>query len=211
MIISFQRKFIFIHTHKAAGTSIKAAYIPMQLEEDIIYGGTKANEKLSSEMRALGNPWKHSTALEVKTKLGKLWDKFFTFSFVRNPWDRCVSNYFWWMKTTYRDTWQTHEKVKALKDFNEYIDGDFVTKMPKYSDALCDDDGIILDFVGRYERLEDDFSSVCKTVGIPKINLPHENATSHKHYTEYYSEDSKAKVYEIFADDINRFSYKFGD
>src|SRR5688572_2108450 len=86
MIISYSRKFIFIHAVKTGGTSIGKALAPFINDGDIISG------------YPIENPdWpKHSWAKHCQTRLDL--DKFWSFGFVRNPWDRLVSNFFWWQQ-----------------------------------------------------------------------------------------------------------------
>lgn len=110
-----------------------------------------------------------------------LFKEYFKFGFVRNPWDRTVALY------------ERREGVHASK---QMIFDDFVDCMEYSSDSsihpirhknqldwLCDENGnVLVDFIGRFERLEDDWNVICDRLGIDEP-LPHanENPTRTKH------------------------------
>ena len=70
------------------------------------------------------------------------------------------------------------------------------------------DTKIIVDFIGKFENLEHDVNYVKGKLGIKK-DFPHDNKTHHKHYREYYDEDSKQMVFDKCQRDIEYFGYKF--
>lgn len=79
-------------------------------------------------------------------------------------------------------------------------------------DYLLDDAGkIAVDFVGRYESLQDDFKKVCTAIGLaPAPALPHiYKSAGGAHYSTYYDEESAEWVRERFARDIAAFGYGF--
>ncbi len=70
------------------------------------------------------------------------------------------------------------------------------------------DDRQLVDFIGRYETLEDDFRRVTGHLGID-VELPHLNRTVHDDYRVYYSEEGRQRVAELWAVDVKNFGYTF--
>jgi hypothetical protein len=139
-----------------------------------------------------------------------LFEQYFKFGFVRNPWDRTVALY------------ERREGVQASKQmtFDEFVDrieysSDTCihpTRHKNQLDWLSDENGnVLVDFVGRFERLQDDWKTVCDRLGIDET-LPHANKNPEraKHYTEYYTEETQQIIAEKFKVDIDYFGYEFG-
>lgn len=70
---------------------------------------------------------------------------------------------------------------------------------------------IMVDFVGRYENLSQDFHYVCEKVGLPKLELIYYGSTKHKPYHEIYTQKMGKIVYNHSSLDIERFGYSVVD
>lgn len=218
MIISYNKKFIFLHNRKVAGTSIKKILKDYGLicpcrSEAINQLSEKfaltrfLNYKISMKIKFIANYRDHATALELKEQLPPdIWDSFYKFTFVRNPWDLQVSLYFYMLKR--KDHFQ-HELVKKMESFDEYIEWVTSKQVLLQKEYIYDvDNQMIVDFFGRYENLEDDFKKITNRIGI-KATLPHINKSNHKNYQKYYNNKTKYLVGEKFKEDINLFKYDF--
>ena len=75
---------------------------------------------------------------------------------------------------------------------------------------LAGSDGAPLtDFVGRFESLAEDVATVCARIGHPDITIPHLYRTDHAHYSSYHSDMTRELVGKRWAEDIDRFGYRF--
>ena len=114
-----------------------------------------------------------------RKKYGSIED-FFKFGTTRNPWDRAISYYFFGEDIN-RLIKKRFMETKFLSPFGHYFN------VKKYNDHK-------LDYVIRFEKLQQDFDFVCDKIGIPKQQLPHANKSKHKHYTEYYDDETRQIV-----------------
>lgn len=183
-MVSDQYKCIFIEVPKTGSTSIR---------------------------HLLGQPQKpHLNICQIKQDLagGGQFESYFKFGFVRNPWDRAVSLY------------ERNEglQLKKLMSFEEFIE------WLKFSSATClhplphryqldwfvDQNGdMIMDFIGRFERLQTDWNSISTRIGLLQ-ELPHLNKNSARpHYSKYFNEKTRQIIADRFCVDINYFGYKF--
>jgi hypothetical protein len=109
-----------------------------------------------------------------------------------------------------------HELVKSLGSFERYLEWVIDTPSPYAKGAtklqkevLTDGAGkLLVDFVGRYETLAQDFAQVCQTLKIT-AQLPHVNKSVHHDYRAYYTERTRRMVADHFAADIELFGYTF--
>jgi hypothetical protein len=150
----------------------------------------------------------HIKAREVKKYLDpEIYNTYFKFTFVRNPWDWQVSLYHFMLQ--YQNHPQ-HKLVTKMKTFDEYIEWRINNDMELQSEFVTDVHGNkIVDFIGRFENIQQDFNQILSHIGLEPIELPYINKSKHKYYKEYYNEHTKKLIGTAFKQDIELFNYDF--
>jgi hypothetical protein len=200
-MISFQKRFLFVHIPKTAGNSIQSAL--RDYSEDQLVALRK--EQNGIERFGLRNPKykikKHSTLREYRDAIGgEQFRNLYKFTCVRNPWDRMVSYYF--TPTQRPETWN---RKKFRKIISEAVSvGDYLRLDQDEEDPFGNVDSIM-----RFENLADDFRAVCGTLGILLTTLPQYNRSTREHYSKYYDDELRELVRTRFAAEIERFGYTF--
>lgn len=210
MILSYPAGFIFIHIEKAAGSSIQQALLP--------HAGAQPKSHLRRRLASLGplnrigglhravQFGEHATADEVKRCLpADVYDSLFKFAFVRNPWDRLVSRYAHLLRSTDR---RRHSFISGLEKFEDFLKWEIERGSDQYPYVTDAGGNQIVDFIGHYERLAEDFAKVCARLKI-KAELPHANVSEHRDYRSYYTAETREFVATKFRRDIEMFHYDF--
>lgn len=140
----------------------------------------------------------------------KKFKSYFKFSFVRNTWSRVYS----WYRNVLRDSMHREalgvKKGTSLKGF--LMDHDQQTGLNSQFYWLKGVNGKIgVDFIGRFENLEEDFEKVCNRIGINDLSLPKilHTDTERKHYREGYDSETKNIVKERYSEEIDYFGFEF--
>ena len=199
-MISFQKRFLFVHIPKTAGNSIQTI-LRHHSEDEIV---ALRAEQDGIERFGLRNPnykiKKHSTLAEYRAALGEArFRDLYKFTCVRNPWDRMVSYYF---GTTLVQAWDRKEfKQLILKAVS-------VTDYLRLDKGESDPFGNV-DYVMRFENLADDFRTASAKLGIPAAPLPQYNRSNREHYSKYYDAELRELIWKRFAREIDRFGYAF--
>ena len=178
-------------------------------------GGASMNKALGIKYDGKGTWYNHYTALELREAIGrKQFEDMFKFCFVRNPWDKVASEFRFRVSTC-----QTG--LSESSDFKEWVIraylqrdleiNDWSRMFMSQMDWITDGDGtVIVDFVGRFEKLQADFDIVCDRLGIAPVELPWLNATRSDHgYRQYFDEETKGIIGNTFKRDIAAFGYEF--
>ncbi len=217
MLISYSHRFIFFHVAKVAGLSIRDALQPYT-EEPAHFKTQRPAKLIDGKSNPLYSMWDamltHATAQATQAELpAEIFQNFYKFAFVRNPWDWQVSMYHFLLKET---TNPKYPIVKALAGFEEYLQWVINTPYPYpkratklQKDMLVDAQGkLLVDYLGRFESLTQDFNQVCQQIGI-QAELPSLNQSKHKPYTEYYTPQTRQLVADYYRADIELFGYQF--
>ncbi len=227
MIISHKYRYIFVKTRKIAGTSVEMYLNKFRRGDDIFTPISSNHEKhypqnytgtfnLISELNNTQFKyartsisdfvykkkfWNHIPGLLIKSRIDpKTWDEYYKFTIERNPWDKIISHYKW--KT---------RKNQNTRDFNVYLNkGDFPKDFDRYTDLKGN---IIVDKIIRYENLDIELNEVFNEFRIPfsgKLNIYAKSGLREKKsYQDYYNDESKKIVANLYKEEISKFNYKF--
>src|SRR5215831_19444944 len=156
-MISFQKRFLFVHIPKTAGNSIQS--VLRDYSEDQLVALRKEQDGI--ERFGVRNPKykikKHSTLSEYREALGDAQlGNLYKFTCVRNPWDRMVSYYF--TPTQSPETW---DRKKFQRIMSKAVSvADYLRLDPNEVDPFAN-----VDYIMRFESLTDDFRAVCTAIG----------------------------------------------
>jgi hypothetical protein len=213
MILSHGRQYIFIHIPKTGGTSMALALESRAQKQDIMLGDTPKAKRRRSRVdpaQAAGRLWKHSTLADIDGLATPAQiDTYFTFTLVRNPWDRVVSYYHW-----LREQGFDHPAVRLSKshDFSGFINHPHTQlslKSAPYSFYMTDLRG--REHCNAYIRLEhfdQDAQPLWDHLGF-RLELSHETRSNRVGYHRYYTQADADLIGQVCASDIARFGYSY--
>ena len=187
MFINHKHKFIFIHIPKNAGTSIRNSFN--------INGYDK---------KVVSKRYPHSTCSEIKKYIGdNIWNEYYKFSFVRNPFDRLVSFYHFHKSDQYKHkVGRERAYTQSFKDW--VIDTKDKNVIQTQSDYLDEQ----INFIGSFENLQEDFNLVCNQMDILPYKLPHYNQSQHDSWDTYYDDELTDFVLNRYQKDFINFYEK---
>ena len=223
-------KILYIHIPKTGGTSIKHALEPIK-DKLVITESSKILKQNSTfhtqHLKVMS--FKMSNAMRFRKILGEeKWNSLWKVAFVRNPWDRYVSNWKWltrkeslYPKKGWKARgWQGEDGNISFDNFVKqmsqcYIELNFLHNyqhdkwhLRNQIEHLCDQEGnIMIDHVARFENLQAEFKMICDKAGV-QMTLPHlnheghysaENKTHDPQEKNHYSKYYTSELVEIVA------------
>lgn len=191
---------LFVHIPKTGGNSIR----------NVVFGGDYEG------------PW-------FGDRLPAEWTELFGFGFVRNPFDRLVSAWKMFTEGTEDDAWHLPEggplQLSLADTIRLGLDDNAAFGHPRYNQIkptpLTRLKNHILpqshpyhglqhvEFIGRFENLQQDFQVVAERLNLPAGEIPRSNWTSRGHYREYYDAETRRLAAAFLAEDLERFGYEF--
>jgi hypothetical protein len=201
MPISNTLSAVFIHIPRTGGTTIeKILGIHREwpdLDRQVFHGKFETDNE-TYQLQHL-----NYTEMKAITDISHT-DNYFKFSFVRNPWDRLVSEYFWKGLQERLSFKQFVSRVTEIVRNRIELVGNNCHLRPQ-SEFITSE----IQFVGKFESFSDDLNEIFEHLHLESKQIPSFAATEHEHYANYYNAETSREVYEVYRTDIERFEYEF--
>ncbi len=195
LVTCVEKRFFFIHIPKTAGKSLRLSLFGQE------------------------NGARHCNAVHMKRCYPDLWSDFFTFCFVRNPYNRLYSAYQYLKNGGNLKKRDLHFQSRILCQsscFEEFV-CDWLTRDSVYSythfipqyEFIYDNDECLVDYIGKFENLENEYQFLQGKLSLPD-RLMHTNRSKLNTKTDIsdlYSPEMAQKVREIYQNDFKLFGY----
>jgi hypothetical protein len=207
MLISHKHKFIFIAIPKTATHAIRFALRPQMGENDLEQVSLFQNKKLPYE--GISNlDHGHIKCTEIMPILGDtIWNTYFKFAIVRNPFDRFIS----YVAFIHRNNPQFKINPSPFL-YNAIINKQthkHILFKPQ-TDFIYNEKGkLMIDYVGRYENLQESYNYIANRLGIPSHTLEVVNTSIRNSYIDYFDEELKKFVLNFYRSDLENFNYLY--
>ena len=201
-MISLKNNFLFIHVPKTGGNSLQNI-LRHYSEDEIIHPKEHQDGVERFELRNRNYEIsKHSTLANYQLVLDpSTFLSLFKFATIRNPWERMISFYF--SPNRGVDDWDREdfiELIESVQTFRHYV------CLDDHCGSRLD---MNLDFIIRFEHLENDFKLVADKLDIRMDSLPKRNTSTRIHYSRYYDQELVSRVEKKFGEEIEFGKYKF--
>ena len=172
--------------------------------------------------------YNHMSAAKIKDRIGTtLWDSYFKFTVIRNPFDKLISGYYWQEKRIKEYTTAEKIRVFARKLGGKAHSRDYITGTSQIErfrswirngGALLDrnkyiiNGEICIDFFIRYEDLDNGIKHVCNKLGIAfePENIPRLKSGIRNNrfsISDYYDTETIHIVSKLYQFELDYFGY----
>jgi len=223
MPVSHELRAIFVHIPKCGGSSVERA-LGMHGDYRIEHRTHVYGRATSADLCAIAgrvNYLQHLSATNLRRALmatgvsnGAV-AQWKSFAFIRNPFDRLVSA---WAggDPDLRDCARLQGIELRGLTFARFVDATIALDHPHVlpqTQFIYDASGErLVDFVGRFERLHEDFDRVCDLLELGSQNrptLPHAHRSRHAHYRDLFDVRSRTLAMRRYCEDLAILGYDF--
>ena len=220
VLVSFQKKFIYTKTTKTAGTSVEVFFEPDCLPPDgyeqVHFRGETITDYGVVGFRGLNMPadtvwYNHMPAARIRVYLGSdVWDEYFKFCVIRNPFDKLISMYFFQMGKENKECVMDGDFSLLRCDFLDWLKG---RRFGDDRDKYLIDGSVCVDYFIRYERLLEDLAEVCERLEIERDvaeleRFKSQSRLTKKHFSEFYDAEAERIVADAHAFELAHFGYR---
>ena len=206
MIVSHRHRFIFFAVPRTGTHAVREALRHFLGDEDWQQQSLTEQARLPvASLARVGHG--HLTLRQVRANLPEsVWRDYFKFACVRNPYDRFVSVCA--MLNRRNPDYRGRETAFMKRAIQVRRFQQRALVRPQ-RDMLVNEAGDLgMDFIGRYENLQQSFGEACRQIGIPEQRLARSNATDHRHHATYYDDELLRLVTDFYRPDFNSFDYE---
>jgi hypothetical protein len=204
-----EKKLLFIHIPKTGGTVIENA-IKSTCKQELYSGYTNNILEYPYNQKSLQHQF-YSTLYRYRHKLRVDFNNIKIFSVVRNPYDKVISDLFWFSKKI---------KVKRIQDFstaedvfdilkNNYFHRDDLDNhnKPQYQFVTDEKGGLIPNIkIYKCEELNKLNGEINKFIG---IDIDIKKNDVNKDYSKYLNKDSNQLINKYYKKDFELFNYAY--
>jgi hypothetical protein len=219
MLISHRKKFIYTKTVKTAGTSVESYFERYCMADGQWEFAHHRDQYVGPEgiigcrgPDAGGKEWfNHMSAADIRSRVGtEMWDEYYKFCVVRNPFDKLVS----WF------SFQLHKGLLAPATDQHVVDA-FRERLSQGIPVLDRDKYVIdgslcVDYAIRFEDLEHGIGHVCRKLSVPfeRARVPHLKGgirDTSLDLRDFYTPELVRNVESAYAFEFQTFGYRWGD
>ncbi|MFI3156286.1 MAG: sulfotransferase family 2 domain-containing protein [Methylococcaceae bacterium] len=217
MLISHPYRIIFVHIQRTGGNSIRHLFNEMD-----------SNAVQEVPVEAAKNRLKHCFISDIHAAVEpELFSAYTKFAVVRNPFDRLFSWYAMFKHNTIAKSEIAGGVVRTaalgnavevavapyLDSFDTFLtipnSGLFERFYYNQFDYLQVDGKIAVDYVLRFENLNNDFNAMAKKMNFPSLLPAVNQSVRQQDYRMAYNQTTQQLVADRFARDLDYFSYSF--
>jgi chondroitin 4-sulfotransferase 11 len=192
MLVSEKNKYIFIAVPKTATRSI---------EKYLLENDKSAKKNCVNVDGKLINVPEHITAFELNRIMGDAYKNFIKIGFARHPYSKIVSSYFFYKNGealtpgNNSKTFETKLRIYAAKILPFKLWSILYPYKSNLNHLADNHNNVIVDYIGRYENLQNDLKSIFQKVGVVcNDEIPALNRSKHEKVENYYT----SKLHEFF-------------